>query len=381
MLILKLRSVVTLCFLLIALIGTRALGAEAETPPPSHRDLQRAIVEGLASGRDVTAELEAFQQQAAPRTHRVSRRSSAVAGNVKDQLRLLQQALHHAPQGTVSVAALTALEQAYEQAQAAHLLMIAHFESVREDLDASAAPSNFERRRRDALALYSETLEALLAPLSVSMAQLGRHPDRDTLIASVSFRRELKDAIRDTLARLPELLQEPPPAILRAQTLPVRRATFAPRTPRLEPVLQPVYDQTPTPQPHPDDVASAPDAPLRAEIVAQAEALDYDAVRIYEFVRNTIAVEWYAGAMKGAVGTLRQQLGNAVDQASLLIALLRASGVPARYVHGVVRLPIDAVMSSLGLTEAAQATRALTAAGVAYSPVIQGGGVAAVDIE
>ena len=122
-------------------------------------------------------------------------------------------------------------------------------------------------------------------------------------------------------------------------------------------------------------------APLSAEIVAQAEALAYDPVRIYEFVRNTIAIEWYAGAMKGAVGTLRQQHGNAIDQSSLLIALLRASSVPARYIHGVIRLPIDVVMSSLGLTDAAQAARALTAAGVAYSPVVQGGGVAAVDIE
>ena len=85
--------------------------------------------------------------------------------------------------------------------------------------------------------------------------------------------------------------------------------------------------------------------------------------------------------MKGALGTLRQKSANAVDQASLLIALLRASSAPARYVHGVIRLPLEQVMASLGLTEATQATRALTAAGMAYRPVLQGGRVAAVDLE
>jgi hypothetical protein len=106
----KLRIVVTLFTLIMVCSGTRALGAEAESSHLSHHDLQRAIVEGLASGRDVTAQLEAFKQQPVPRTRRASRRSSTVAGHVKTQLRLLQQALHHASQGTVSVAALTALE-------------------------------------------------------------------------------------------------------------------------------------------------------------------------------------------------------------------------------------------------------------------------------
>ena len=196
---------------------------------------QRAIVEGLASGRDVTAHLEVFKRQPAPRTRRVSRPSSTVAGNLKDQLHLLQQALQRASQGTVSVASLTALEQAYEQTQAAHLLMMSHFESVREVLDASTVPSTFEQRRQDALVRYSQTLEGLLAPLADPMAQLRRHPDRDTLIASASFQRNLSGAMRETLSQLTVQLQEPPPSILRAQTLPVRGGSFAPRSPRLEP--------------------------------------------------------------------------------------------------------------------------------------------------
>jgi hypothetical protein len=163
----------------------------------------------------------------------------------------------------------------------------------------------------------------------------------------------------------------------------VRPAAFAPRVPRLTPVIRPSYLQAEPSQaaPTPADLAETPEAPFHTELLAQARALDHDYIRLYEFVRNEITTEWYAGAMKGVLGTLRQRRGNAVDQASLLIALLRASGAPARYVHGVIRLPLEHVMASLGLTDTTQATRALTAAGLAYRPVVQGGQVRAVDLE
>src|SRR5260370_371651 len=66
-----------------------------------------------------------------------------------------------------------------------------------------------------------------------------------------------------------------------------------------------------------EDVADAPEAPLSEEILAKAKELGYDYVRIYEYVRNGIRSEWYAGSIKGALGTLRTGAGNAVDQASL----------------------------------------------------------------
>ena len=38
----------------------------------------------------------------------------------------------------------------------------------------------------------------------------------------------------------------------------------------------------------------------------------------------------------GAVGTLTKESGSSADQAHLLIAMLRAAGIPARYIHGTV---------------------------------------------
>ena len=305
------------------------------------------------------------------------------AADLQTQLLAFRQVLEQTTQSSVSASALTSLERAYQQVQAAHMLIQAHFHSVAQQLSEAAVPAPFEVRRQSTASHYDAHLGQLLTPLAGAMAQLRETLDREELAATAAFREALQQATQETLALLLPHLQEPPRPILRAQTLPVRPASFAPRPPRLSPTIQPSYLQPDLRQaaPTPADLAETPETPFHAEILTQAQALEHDYIRIYEFVRNEIATEWYAGAMKGALGTLRQKSGNAVDQASLLIALLRASSAPARYVHGVIRLPLEQVMASLGLTEATQATRALTAAGMAYRPVLQGGRVAAVDLE
>jgi hypothetical protein len=58
------------------------------------------------------------------------------------------------------------------------------------------------------------------------------------------------------------------------------------------------------------------------------------AVAIFNWVRNKIGYKFYYNTRKGAVGTLNARSGNCVDTAHLLIALERAAGIPARYIHG-----------------------------------------------
>ncbi|MFH1813339.1 MAG: DUF6531 domain-containing protein, partial [Pseudomonadota bacterium] len=75
------------------------------------------------------------------------------------------------------------------------------------------------------------------------------------------------------------------------------------------------------------------------EVTALAAELEYNPTKIFEYVANNIRFEPnYAGSLKGAGLTLQSKAGNDLDQASLLIALLRASKVPARYVYGEVEL-------------------------------------------
>ncbi|WP_405307048.1 transglutaminase domain-containing protein [Methanobrevibacter sp.] len=55
---------------------------------------------------------------------------------------------------------------------------------------------------------------------------------------------------------------------------------------------------------------------------------------IYNFVRDSISYSFYYDTHYGAVGTYNNGAGNCVDQAHLLVAMLRTAGLPARYVHG-----------------------------------------------
>ncbi len=79
------------------------------------------------------------------------------------------------------------------------------------------------------------------------------------------------------------------------------------------------------------------DITLTQSIHDLAKSLDYSPTRIFEYVANNISFEPYYGALKGAQNTLETKGGSATDQASLLIALLRASNIPARYVRAVVQ--------------------------------------------
>ncbi len=85
-----------------------------------------------------------------------------------------------------------------------------------------------------------------------------------------------------------------------------------------------------------DLAADGQEIQLTTEIRDLAATLEYSPARIFEYVNNEIAFEPYFGSLKGAVGTLYAKAGGATDQASLLIALLRASNIPARYVRGTI---------------------------------------------
>jgi transglutaminase-like putative cysteine protease len=71
-----------------------------------------------------------------------------------------------------------------------------------------------------------------------------------------------------------------------------------------------------------------------AASITSGKTSSYDkAVAIFNWVRDKIGYSFYYNTKHGAVGTLNAKTGNCVDTAHLLIALSRAAGLPARYVH------------------------------------------------
>jgi len=74
---------------------------------------------------------------------------------------------------------------------------------------------------------------------------------------------------------------------------------------------------------------------------ALAQQYQYSAAQIFQYVANGMQYEPYYGSLKGARGVLLSKAGNSTDQASLLIALLRASQIPARYVKAEMTLQLS----------------------------------------
>jgi transglutaminase-like putative cysteine protease len=82
---------------------------------------------------------------------------------------------------------------------------------------------------------------------------------------------------------------------------------------------------------------STPDANTTDPFVQEeAAALGYDPARIFNFLHTQIGYNSYLGSVRGARGTLWSNAGNALDVASLGVALMRASGIPAQYVSGTL---------------------------------------------
>ena len=85
------------------------------------------------------------------------------------------------------------------------------------------------------------------------------------------------------------------------------------------------------------DLASTIDAnALDPVIMEKAAELDYEPTKIFAFLNEQVAYQAYEGALRGARGTLWGAAGNSLDEASLGVALFRASGIPAKYASGVL---------------------------------------------
>lgn len=123
-----------------------------------------------------------------------------------------------------------------------------------------------------------------------------------------------------------------------------------------------------------DDLAETIEVQFTPEIKAKALELGNNPVKIYEWVRNNIEFVPTWGSIQGAQMTMLTKQGNAFDTASLLIALLRAAGIHARYVTGTVELPVDKVMNwAGGFTSEQAALEFMASGGVPVKAGMSGG--------
>ena len=134
--------------------------------------------------------------------------------------------------------------------------------------------------------------------------------------------------------------------------------------------------------PTPADLSETIEVQFTPEITAKAEELGNNPVKIYNWVRNNIEFVPTYGSIQGAHMTLLTKQGNAFDTASLLIALLRVSNIPARYVYGTIELPIDKVMNWVGgFTDPNSAVDFIASGGIPGTALTSGGKIFAARME
>ncbi len=141
-------------------------------------------------------------------------------------------------------------------------------------------------------------------------------------------------------------------------------------------------DYLPANTPQEQDLTAEEDAAITPEIQALADSLNKQPVAIYNWVHNNIDYVPSYGGLQGAAYTLKTRRGNAFDTASLLIALLRASEIPARYAYGTVIVPIDKMKTWVGDAEHPEAIiNLLQQGGIPSAAIVEGGVIAHVKME
>jgi RHS repeat-associated protein len=341
----------------------------AATPLPSLQPAgsDSAVLRDLLAGVDARASVaEALAHtQKLPLRGVVTTKTSAL-GEFAAGVRRLQLALaagHNAWSVAQRTAAHAKLVDALDALRARKALVDARVEQI----DHIVAAPNLPNVARERWAAHRVALRAAVTRIddAVQRARAALPRDDGTSLPPLG---ELDAVLAD------EARTSASP-VYGAATLPVFRPRFAAHDPQTAPAIVPSYaDPDNANVPVAADFAAGADAPFSPAILAQAAQLGHDYTRILDFVRSQVRTQWYAGAQKSVDTSLRTLAGNDVDQASLLIALLRASGTPARYVRGVVDVPLADLAAMLGV-RADEVGLALGAAGVASRPLISAGHV------
>ena len=90
--------------------------------------------------------------------------------------------------------------------------------------------------------------------------------------------------------------------------------------------------------PRPEDLGRGDPVQLTRDVLTVGAQLRGEPQRLFELVRDHVVYEPYYGARKGSFETSLAGAGNDVDQAALLVALLRAAEIPARFVRGIIEI-------------------------------------------
>jgi transglutaminase-like putative cysteine protease len=235
----------------------------------------------------------------------------------------------------------------------ANQMLLRRFAEIEASLKNGGYPSDKINRHTEMVERHSLAADRLLNLLGNLRAAYATGGDSD----SESLLEDLRQYFIDNIF-------QPDPPLLNSQPLPVMMEV------KKAPILE---DQLPSAIPYPviskdgpdpADLDSTIDVQFTDDVIAMADSLNNSPVEMYNFVRDNFEFEPYLGSRKGSQQALTHRRGNDYDQASLLIALLRVSGIPARYSTGTIKMTIDQATNWLGIDDKINAASILATAGM-----------------
>lgn len=370
-------------------------GAPTTSPPPAGK--RGAMPVGMAAPPDRAAE--------------TAGRAREALGALRDELAGLGPDGPAGAQGRAPALdeAADALERTLAPLDALHDQVLDDFERVGRKVEAAGLPREIERRHRSALREHRDRYRAMRSEIerTVRLArELAGVAGRGKPAADFeAARRELLEGVATAERELSEMVETPEPPEMDMDRLPHQVSRLEPREPRLDPAeftelagkRVPVSGAVAAGSsgaanvlgfaaraalPTPEDLAETPEARLTPDILARAEALGDDPLAIFQFVRSAVEPTPTWGSIQGADACLDSLRCNAFDTASLLIALLRAADVPARYALGTVEVPIGELQALLGgFTDPRAALQFLASSGTPVVAVSDESGLVAAQFE
>ena len=127
-----------------------------------------------------------------------------------------------------------------------------------------------------------------------------------------------------------------------------------------------------------NELGATEDVQITPAVLQKAAELGNNPARIFHWVRDNVQCMPTYGSIQGSDFLLTSLRGNPTDIASLLIALLRASNIPARYVVARVEVPAAIATAWLGVDMPSAAVELLSQGGLAPQATASGGAIAAI---
>ncbi|MEM9080426.1 MAG: transglutaminase-like domain-containing protein [Verrucomicrobiota bacterium] len=260
----------------------------------------------------------------------------------------------------------------------AHLKLSTHFQDIRAQLAGHPDAEVFLARHDEAVSEHESCHQSLLTKLKSLETNFADHGKRASAIL------ELADwfTANPAHARTPIGLNEDNNKSYHRTPVENRKELAEMGiNPNGIPEDPPSQELQPFADPVPADTAETLEVAFTTEITTLATELNNSPLEIFNYVKQNIIFDPYVGSRRGAAETLRLKAGNDTDQASLLIALLRVSGIPARYAQGRVRMSPDSVNNWIGTQNAAAAGSVLATAGMGGTTIFDGQDINAVECQ